>query len=91
MDAGDWYGSSGGPAADRTGSNPVPRYIAYTAEETKGLFGGASVSRRPAAPTEAFVCGACGWFEEYVKAPTNVAWDQVEGARWYKPPGTGYR
>ncbi|MBI2388345.1 MAG: hypothetical protein HYV09_01900 [Deltaproteobacteria bacterium] len=35
-----------------------------------------------AAPVEAFVCTECGYFEEYVKNPTTIPWDQFVGFRW---------
>ena len=35
---------------------------------------------------EAFVCTECGYFEEYVKEPTSIPWDQVSGFRWCVRP-----
>lgn len=31
---------------------------------------------------EAFICADCGYFEEYVKAPQTIPWDQVKHFRW---------
>lgn len=36
---------------------------------------------------EAFVCTACGYFEEYVRNPEAIAWDRVKGFRWCRPAG----
>ena len=43
------------------------------------------------APVEAYVCTECGFFEEYVKAPTEVSWDEVRGFRYVRdtPPEQG--
>jgi hypothetical protein len=37
---------------------------------------------RATAPVEAFVCTACGYFEEYVSNPGAVPWDSLRGFRW---------
>ncbi len=37
---------------------------------------------------EAFICTECGYFEEYAKEPTAIAWEKIEGFRWCKPSGT---
>ena len=43
------------------------------------------------ARTEAFVCTECGYFEEYVKEPEKVPWDEIEGFTWCRgePPESG--
>lgn len=37
---------------------------------------------RQVGEVEAFICTDCGYFEEYVKAPHTIPWDQVEHFRW---------
>jgi hypothetical protein len=37
---------------------------------------------RPAGETEAFICGDCGFFEEYVKNPEALEWDKFLNFRW---------
>jgi predicted nucleic-acid-binding Zn-ribbon protein len=34
---------------------------------------------------EAFVCTDCGYFEEYVKDPHSVRWNDLQGFRWCRP------
>lgn len=45
--------------------------------------------RRHAAEVEAWVCADCGFFEEYVKNPDGVKWDQLPGFRWAREPDDG--
>ncbi len=37
---------------------------------------------------EAFVCTACGYFEEYLKNPEQIQWNTLEGFRWCSQPGS---
>jgi len=79
-DAGDWFGDGEGPASKRTGGHPVPRALGLVFKKASGgLF--SSDSYAPAAETEAFVCTACGYVEEYVKSAASVPWGDVVGAR----------
>jgi hypothetical protein len=88
LDAGDWTGSGGGAAPDRSGHQHVPRQLAVseTTKTSPGLFGGTStrIVQRPVT-TEAYVCADCGLVEEHVVSPDEVPWDSVRGARWHKP------
>ena len=52
---------------------------------TGSLLGLAVVESR--GEFEAFVCTACGYFEEYVRSPETIPWESVEGFRWCRPPG----
>ena len=36
------------------------------------------------ADVEAYVCTECGYFEEYVKAPRDVAWEKLAPFSWHK-------
>ena len=41
---------------------------------------------------EAYVCGDCGYLEEYVKDPNRVPWERLRNFRWLTPPDeTPYR
>jgi len=39
------------------------------------------------AAVEAYICTDCGYFEEYVKAPGEVAWHEVEGFQYVREEG----
>ena len=47
---------------------------------------GAFASSTSAGQVEAFICTACGYFEEYVKNPEQIPWDTLEGFRWCSHP-----
>jgi hypothetical protein len=49
--------------------------------ERSGSFLGMEAGR-PAGETEAFICGDCGFFEEYVKNPEALEWDKFLNFRW---------
>ncbi len=36
------------------------------------------------AEVEAYVCADCGYFEEYVKQPADVPWEELPGSRWVR-------
>lgn len=55
------------------------------AQRYLGLKGGLFKSR--AGRVEAYVCTACGYFEEYVVAPEQVAWEDLEGFTWHSVDG----
>ena len=40
------------------------------------------------AAVEAYVCTDCGYFEEYVKAPDEVAWQEIEGFQYVREEAT---
>jgi len=67
--------------ATRRLSKPQPRQIAIASEVTSGFLG-AGTKESLAGETEAYVCAACGYFEEYVKAPEAVPWDQLLHFKW---------
>lgn len=37
------------------------------------------------ASVEAWVCTECGYFEEYVRSPESVPWEQLEHFTWFQP------
>jgi hypothetical protein len=63
----------------------------HTARTDKRVIGTAFTSQfmgigvgTMAGEVEAFVCTSCGYFEEYVKAPQSIPWDQMAHFRWCK-------
>ena len=85
IDSADWSGlSHGGPDkrnADVGGS--VYRHIAIGVETYETWLTGKTVERRGlVCATEAYVCSGCGFFEEYVREPESVNWDDLHGATW---------
>ena len=79
-DAGDWFGDGEGTSTKRRAGHPVPRAIALVFKKaTGGLF--SSDTYTPTAETEAYVCTACGYLEEYVKDAATIPWAEVDGAR----------
>ena len=77
-DAGDWIGSGSGDVTDRSGDAHTPRMILPT------WRGGVS------GKTEAYVCAECGWFEEYIASPQDIAWDDIAG-QWATHKASPYR
>jgi predicted nucleic-acid-binding Zn-ribbon protein len=47
--------------------------------------GGFFSSKELRADVEAYVCTACGYFEEYVKDPKSVPWEKLTPFRWHRP------
>lgn len=86
-DAGDWFGSGDGDLSTRSGGHPVPREVLTVRRTTKGLFGGESESVGTGGATEAYVCTACGYFEEYLREPHRIDWSRVDGAKLHVPRG----
>lgn len=39
-----------------------------------------------AAKVEAYVCTECGYFEEYVVNPAQVAWEKLDAFAWHTVP-----
>ena len=62
---------------DKGAANREPR-VREIAKTGKGAYGGST----SVGQVEAFVCTSCGYFEEYVKNPEQIAWDTLEGFRW---------
>jgi len=58
----------------------VRRQLAAIVRTRKILGAFQQVEAKHTAQTEAYVCSECGFFEEYVKAPAEVPWDDVDGA-----------
>src|SRR6185437_15918141 len=85
-DAGDWLGSGEGRLSGRSGAHPVPRRVLVVRSVSKGLLGGESESFDTAGETEAYVCTVCGFFEEYLREPHRVQWENVMDAFWYSVP-----
>ena len=38
---------------------------------------------------EAYICADCGYFEEYLKSPENMPWDQLDQFRWLNEDEAG--
>ena len=51
-------------------------------------YSGSSRVQRVGA-VEAYVCTECGYFEEYVKAPTSIPWESLHGFTWCRKARTG--
>ena len=66
---------------DDTSRGEKPRRLAETREGGFFRFGGTVYS----AEVEAYVCTECGYFEEYIKEPREVAWDRLETFSWLEP------
>lgn len=43
--------------------------------------------KSPEGRVEAYVCTSCGYFEEYVVAPQQVPWEDLEGFSWHSVGG----
>jgi 8-oxo-dGTP pyrophosphatase MutT (NUDIX family) len=85
-DAGDWTGYGDGTPDKRAGAHHVPRRVLIEKRTSVGLFGGKSESYEATGETEAYVCVACGYLEEYLAKPASIRWDAVSGAMpWEKP------
>lgn len=65
----------------------VPRHLAETTTEVKGLFGSTSTETHVACATEAYVCAGCGYVEEYVRDVTEVDWSAIDGATVFEVEG----
>ena len=51
-------------------------------------YGGSFLGLRTmlaAGEVEAFVCTGCGYFEEHVKSPETMKWEEMVGLQWWKP------
>jgi hypothetical protein len=75
----EFSGVGGGSMSDREGRDPAPRRLALHRIQRAGWLG-ETVDHEPVAETEAYVCVACGYLEEYVKEPGQVPWREFEGA-----------
>lgn len=84
-DASDWVGSGGGAPTERQGQQLVPRQILATQTQTRGLFGGTSLSWAEGGRTEGYVCVGCGYLEEYLVDAASIDWSQVVGATPHRP------
>ena len=55
------------------------------------MFGKSWKTVSPAGEVAAFICGDCGYFEQYVKNPEALEWDKLQDFRWCneedRPPG----
>lgn len=78
-DAGAWTGAGSGSLVGRNGSKHAPRVVLTTK------------SGEAVGETELFVCATCGWFEEYLKNPESLPWDQVDGVWSQVTPPVPYR
>lgn len=88
-DAGDWTGDGVGALTTRAGGHQVPRRVLVKQVATTGMFGGKSTDFAPAGETEGYVCAGCGYLEEYLKSPSKIAWESIEGATWHSPRTRG--
>jgi hypothetical protein len=88
-DAGNWNGMGIGSISARAGTHHVPRRVLVQRTVSKGVFGGTSEGFEPVGETEAYVCADCGFFEEYVREPHGVRWEDIVGASWYRAPDAG--
>ena len=88
-DAADWVGSGGERLSARSASQTVPRRVLVLRTVSKGMLGGASESFAPAGETEAYACADCGFFEEYLREPQRIRWDDIDGAYWHSVPDAG--
>ena len=89
-DAADFVGSDSGDLSAHSGGASVPRRVLVKRTTSPGLFGGTSESYEPAGEVEAYACGECGYFEEYLRKPAKVDWDGIMGAhRLAVKPGSG--
>jgi predicted Zn-ribbon and HTH transcriptional regulator len=88
LDAADWGGAGGThDPGRREGLQPVRRQLAVIVREAKSFGLARRVDAELTAQTEAYVCTECGFFEEYVKAPSEIPWSGVEGAVPLDPIG----
>lgn len=88
-DAGDWTGEGAGGLMTRTVGHPVARHVLIKQVATTGMFGGKSTEFEPTGETEGYVCAGCGYIEEYLKSPRDIAWESIEGATWHSPRTRG--
>lgn len=65
-------------------TEPGRRRVLWWQREGGGLFSSGTEHR---AEVEAYVCTACGYFEEYVTSPEKVAWEKLAPFRWHRPQG----
>jgi hypothetical protein len=88
-DAGDWSGEGGGALTTRTAGHSVARRVLLERVVTTGTFGGKSTAFEPAGETEGYICAGCGYIEEYLRSPGEIAWESIEGATWHSPRTRG--
>ena len=60
------------------GHTPAP--LGIEKKELPGLI--KVIKEGPLGQLEAYLCGECGFYETYVKDPTNQAYDSLVGFRW---------
>jgi hypothetical protein len=84
-DAADWTGSGGGDLSSRAGGAAVPRRVLVRRTKSTGLFGGEHEDYHLAGEVEAYACAECGYFEEYLRDPGAIRWEEVSGAYPWSP------
>ncbi|MFN2282738.1 MAG: hypothetical protein ACK2TZ_12825, partial [Anaerolineales bacterium] len=60
------------------GHSPAPLGVKRT--EQSGLI--KIIKEEPAGQLEAYLCGSCGFYETYVKDPTSLDFESIEGFKW---------
>jgi len=67
---------------DRDEYPGTTRSLAVGLHKSRGLFSEVLDRDHAASPVEAWVCTACGYFEEHVRDPANVDWASLEHFTW---------
>jgi predicted nucleic-acid-binding Zn-ribbon protein len=68
--------------ADETDATTEPGKKRSLWWQSEGGFFSSKVHR---ADVEAYVCTECGYFEEYVKNPQSIPWENLAPFRWHRP------
>ena len=85
-DAGEWFGSGTGDLSARGSKNSVARQVLLRRHVYTGVFGETREAYDATGEVEAYVCADCGYFEEYLKAPSQIRWQEIAHATPWSPP-----
>ena len=63
-------------------NNKAPLGIVQS--ESKKAFGLKIVKKEPVGELEAYFCTSCGFYETYIKNPSSIHFDGINGFKWLK-------
>lgn len=63
------------------GHCPAP--LGITRSESGGII--KVIKEGPVGMLEAYICGSCGFYETYIKDPSNVQYESIIGFKWINP------
>jgi len=56
--------------------------LGTTTSESKKSFGIKIVKRVTEGELEAYLCASCGYYETYIKSPSKIQYENIDGFKW---------